>query len=491
VREGRPVDEVAFGRYRLLSVIGEGGMGKVYKAHDTKMRRDVAIKVLPTELAAEPGYEDRFRREAYTAARLAEPHVIPIYDAGEIDGRLYLAMPVVEGIDLQSLLRRDGPMSPRRTVKVIEQLAGALDAAHAAGLVHRDVKPSNALLTGSDFVYLIDFGIAHDASATKLTRTGSVLGTFAYMAPERFETGTADARADIYALAAVLYECLTGNQPFAGDSLPQQMRAHLNLDPPRPSEQRQGVPAAFDEVVTQGMAKAPDRRFATAKDLADAAGAALSGTSLASGSPKPRNTRQFSQRWPNPEGTDYTPYRDHIEQNETAQPKRNFAAGQIVLAVGAAAMLAAGLVGVLWLIFGTSHTESPAKPSSPNATPPQSYPRTSSHAAIDSLPGADSSGWVDYPGARCDSGNEPAVIARTTLSVLVVCQVSPASYYYRAVRISDRASIELANAVRSSAGFDVTNPADGTLRQVRPSYVKIVFPGGPVQTEPIVEYASR
>jgi serine/threonine-protein kinase len=129
------VDEVAFGRYRLLSVIGEGGMGKVYKAYDTVIGRDVAIKVLPPELSAEEGYRERFRREAHTAARLTEPHIIPIHDAGEFGGQLYLVMPVIEGIDVAGLLQRDGPMSPQRAVRVIEQLASALDAAHAVGLV--------------------------------------------------------------------------------------------------------------------------------------------------------------------------------------------------------------------------------------------------------------------------------------------------------------------------------------------------------------------
>jgi serine/threonine protein kinase, bacterial len=265
------VDEVAFGRYRLIELIGEGGMGKVYKAHDTMMDRDVAIKVLPPELATEPGYEQRFRREAHTAARLTEPHIIPIHEAGEIDGRLYLVMPVVDGIDVASLLKRDGPMSPELTVKVIEQLAAALNAAHKHGLVHRDVKPSNALMTSEEFVYLIDFGIAHDASATKLTRTGITVGTWAYMAPERFTEGTADGRADVYALAAVLYECLTAHMPFPGDTLPQQMHAHLYQEPPRPSTQRPGIPSGFDDVIARGMAKKPDQRYQTATELAAAA----------------------------------------------------------------------------------------------------------------------------------------------------------------------------------------------------------------------------
>jgi len=252
-------------------------MGKVYKAHDTAMGRDVAIKVLPPELATEPGYEQRFRREAYTAARLTEPHIIPIHEAGEIDGRLYLVMPIVEGIDVHTLLQRDGPMSPQRAVQVIEQLAAALNAAHAAGLVHRDIKPSNALVTGDEFVYLIDFGIAHDAAATRLTSTGMMVGTLAYMAPERFTAGTADVRADVYALACVLYECLTGVTPYPGTSMEQQIAGHLTLDPPKPSSLDPAIPAGFDEVIAAGMAKKPDQRYQSARELALAARRALTG----------------------------------------------------------------------------------------------------------------------------------------------------------------------------------------------------------------------
>jgi serine/threonine-protein kinase len=269
------VDEVAFGRYRLLSLLGAGGMGKVYKAHDSLMGRDVAIKVLPIELSAETGYRERFRREAQTSARLTEPHIIPIHDTGEIDGQLYLVMPAVDGTDLQALLKRDGPIAPARAVHVIEQLAAALDAAHAAGLVHRDVKPSNVLLTGRDFVYLIDFGIAHDAGAPKLTNTGMVLGSWAYMAPERFTAREAGASADVYSLACVLCECLTGAQPYPGNSLEQQFAGHYSEDPPQPSSVNPAIPAGFDEVIACGMAKDPGQRYPTGYDLAVAARRAL------------------------------------------------------------------------------------------------------------------------------------------------------------------------------------------------------------------------
>jgi hypothetical protein len=270
------VDEELFGRYRLIGLIGQGGMGQVYRAHDTEIGRDVAIKVLPANLLGERGYVQRFRREAYTVARLNEPHIIPIYDTGEIDGRLYLVMPIVEGIDLQTSLSQRGPMTPELAVKVIEQVAAALDKAHSHGLVHRDVKPSNMLMTPSEFVYLIDFGIAHDESDTRITQTGSVLGTVAYMAPERFTTGHADARADIYALACVLHECLTGQAPYPGTSLEHVMAGHMTKEPPRPTSVNPAVPAAFNSVIAAGMAKDPQQRYQTAAELAAAARAALS-----------------------------------------------------------------------------------------------------------------------------------------------------------------------------------------------------------------------
>ena len=269
------MDEVVFGRYRLGEGIGAGAMGTVYRAHDSVIGRQVAIKVLAAELVAEPGYRERFRREAHAVARLSEPHIIPVYDTGEIDGRLYLVMPVVEGTDLQSMIRQDGPLSPERAVGVIEQVGAALDAAHRAGLVHRDVKPSNVLVTARDFVYLIDFGIAHDTEASRLTRTGSIVGTFAYMAPERMQTGAADGRGDVYGLACVLCECVTGQLPYPGDTLEQQIAGHLTADPPKPSLLSPAVPARFDDVIARGMAKDPDHRYQTAEQLATAARAAL------------------------------------------------------------------------------------------------------------------------------------------------------------------------------------------------------------------------
>jgi serine/threonine protein kinase len=268
------VEGTPFGRYRLVELLGRGGMGEVWKAFDTATQRVVAVKVLPAQLAADPVFEKRFRREAFTAASLNEPHVVPIHNFGEIEGRLYVDMRLIEGEDLQHVLAR-GPLDAARSVKVIEQVASALNAAHRAGLVHRDVKPSNILLAEDDFAYLIDFGIARGAGETGLTGTGNVIGTWPYMAPERFSTGRSDKSSDIYALACVLYECLTANRPFPGESVEQQIAGHLTTPPPRPSVARPGVSPQLDAVIAKGMAKDPDQRYSSTTEMAKAAGAAL------------------------------------------------------------------------------------------------------------------------------------------------------------------------------------------------------------------------
>ncbi|GAB4583950.1 serine/threonine-protein kinase [Nocardia sp. IFM 10818] len=272
-----------FGPYRLDRLIGRGGMGEVYQAYDTVKDRTVAIKVLPERLAQDPVYRQRFQRESHAAARLREAHVIPIHDYGEIEGRLFIDMRLVDGDSLRALLQHSGPGSPERTVRLIEQVAAALDAAHADGLLHRDVKPDNILLTKEGFAYLVDFGIAQSATDDTLTSAGGAVGSYRYMAPERFSSRELTPAADVYALACVLFECLTGTRPFSGETEAQIMSAHLFAQIPRPSQVRATVPETFDPVIARGMAKLPQDRYPTAGALAAAAHAALSAAHAAAG----------------------------------------------------------------------------------------------------------------------------------------------------------------------------------------------------------------
>ena len=270
------MDATPFGHYQLQQLIGRGGMGEVYRAYDTKTDRVVALKVLPSHLAKDVTFQQRFRRESQAAAGINEPHVVPIHGFGEIDDRLYLDMRLIEGRNLGAILGDGGkPLKPALAVSIIEQVAAALDAAHETGLIHRDVKPSNILITDRDFAYLIDFGLARTAGDAGLTTAGSTLGTMAYMSPERFEGGHIDVRADVYALTCVLYECLTGSRPYPVDSLEQQIARHISAPVPQPSAIDPKL-APFDEVIAKGMAKKPGRRYQTAGELAAAARQALS-----------------------------------------------------------------------------------------------------------------------------------------------------------------------------------------------------------------------
>ncbi|WP_051132827.1 serine/threonine-protein kinase [Nocardia paucivorans] len=276
--------EKRLGRYRLDRLLGRGGMGQVWLAVDTTTDRRVALKVLPGELAEDRTYRARFEREAELAARLRDPHIVPIRSHGELDGRLFIEMEYIDGIDLARLLHRDGPLPPARAVDIVAQTAAALDAAHRAGLVHRDVKPPNILVRPDGFVYLIDFGIAHGSDSTALTTAGLAIGTWAYMAPERF-TGRTDARSDVYSLGCVLYECLAGARPFGDTDPAQQMHAHLSSPPPSVHAANPAVPAELDRVIARAMAKDLTARYATAGELARAAAAAL--PTLGTDSPAP------------------------------------------------------------------------------------------------------------------------------------------------------------------------------------------------------------
>lgn len=257
------------GGYEMLKVLGRGGMAVVYHAQQLALERHVALKLIAPDYARSPIFRERFLRESRIAAAVEHPNVIPLYEAGEDAGLLYIAMRYVDGFDLDAVLRRLGPLSVEDAVRIVSQLAGALDAAHARGLVHRDVKPSNVLLEDDlSHAYLTDFGIARAAGATAaLTSVGMFVGTPDYAAPEQIAGGEIDGRVDIYALGALLYQALTGHLPYEREDLLAKLNAHAEAPPPRVSDVAPAL-ASFDSVIARAMAKLPGDRPQTASELA-------------------------------------------------------------------------------------------------------------------------------------------------------------------------------------------------------------------------------
>jgi serine/threonine-protein kinase len=265
-----PIGTVLAG-YRIEALVGRGGMSAVYRAEHVHLGKTVALKILSPALAQDEDFRERFLRESRIAASIEHPNIIPIYDAGEVDGRLYIAMRYVDGLDLKQLVQQDGPLSLGRAVYIVEQVASALDAAHALGLVHRDVKPGNVLVVrGSERVFLCDFGVVKHSGSTGLTRTGYFLGTIDYAAPEQIEGRPVDARTDVYSVGCLIYECLTGKPPFARGGEMAVIHAHLTEEPPKPSTSRPDLPAAIDAVVGTAMAKRQAERYPTAGAAAHA-----------------------------------------------------------------------------------------------------------------------------------------------------------------------------------------------------------------------------
>src|SRR4051812_41632515 len=258
-------------------------MGVVYLAEQVRLRRYVALKLIVPELAEDEEFRRRFERESQMAASLDHPNVIPVYEAGEADGALFISMRYVEGYDLRAIIRSAGRLEPSRAARLVAQLGDALDAAHARGLVHRDVKPANVLVAGelggaSEHAYLTDFGLTkHVSSSSGITHTGQWVGTLDYVAPEQISGGDLDARVDVYSLGCVLFETLTGRVPYPKESDVAKMYAHLNEPPARVSEHVPGAGRAFDAVIERALAKAPEERYPSAGDLGRAAVAAAHG----------------------------------------------------------------------------------------------------------------------------------------------------------------------------------------------------------------------
>jgi hypothetical protein len=270
-----------FAGYRIERLLGRGGMGVLYLAMEPGLERRVALKLIAPEAAAEEVFARRFAEESRIAASIEHPNVVPIYAAGEEDGVPYIAMRYVSGSDLGRRIADQGRLEPADAAGLIAQVGNGLDAIHAAGLIHRDVKPANVLFsgaTGDEHAYITDFGVARNvATESGLTQTGRFVGTLDYVAPEQISGGEVDARADVYALGCLLFKLLTGEVPFPGDSEAARLYAHLNEPPPAPSLQATAVSMALDDVVARAMSKQPGDRYPSAGDLGRAAVAALSG----------------------------------------------------------------------------------------------------------------------------------------------------------------------------------------------------------------------
>ncbi|TCK00138.1 serine/threonine-protein kinase [Nocardia alba] len=602
-----------FGRYEIRRLLGVGGMGEVYEAYDTSKNRVVALKMLNRELAGDPTFVQRFRRESQAMASVQEPHVIPVHDWGEVDGVLYIDMRLVKGVDLKERLQRHGRLTPVEAVQVVEQIAFALDAAHEVGLVHRDVKPGNILLTGNLFAYLVDFGIAHTATDPQLTSVGSAVGSMAYMAPERFESVPMSPSVDTYALTCVLYECLVGRVPFPVNSLAGAIGSHQMAPAPRPSAADSAL-STFDPVVERGMAKRPDQRYATPVDLARAARAALiqaerstpatvSGPRIEITGPQtppsrvgdlaaPPTTRgsavvpadsqppptqdsaalspptrdsaalsRDSQSRPMTHGAaaysaePYSTRRVTGPQSAGAQPTRRVTGPQptgayraaqheptvlraspgvvgpgqgsgythpsaplpipprrssampvLAGALGSLIVLAAVGIGVWFMMTVGDRRDVAVSPPYPSGVvdPPvietvsQTVPTTVPSPAKTTVPplqstvsGADGQGFLTA-GPRCNDNDAAMSIARTTKSRVVICHTGDQRYYYKGLRVSDGAGIELDDPVPNGGGaYTVTNPTDGTQYRIDASALTIVKAGSVLASEPVTEFAHR
>jgi serine/threonine-protein kinase len=346
-----------FGGYRIESFLARGGMGLVYKATQLALERTVALKLVAPELAHDQAFRERFKREALLAASLDHPNILPVYEAGEIDGQLFLAMRLVAGTDLDSVIRREQALAPERAAAIVMQVAAALDAAHSRGLVHRDVKPGNVLIAaeyGEERAYLTDFGLTKNvATNAHLTRTGHMVGTLDYVAPEQAQGGKVDGRADTYALACLLFVTVTGQVPFDRPTDAAKLWAHLNDSPPSAAAVSPAVSPELDAVIQRGMSKRPEERYASSGEFARAAHEAtvprgvgrLDRTEIDPAALDPAEVEAQPARQASRTGADGTGTggRSRLDRAFGSRRRAAYAAGAaLVLIVGAIVALAAG-----------------------------------------------------------------------------------------------------------------------------------------------------
>jgi serine/threonine-protein kinase len=373
--------DVVGGRYRLLDLVAVGGMGEVWRAQDDVLARTVAVKLLKREFSGDGDFLTRFRAEARHAAGLTHPHIAGVFDYGESDGAAYLVMELVPGEPFSAELARDGRISPERVLSVVEQAAGGLGAAHAAGLVHRDVKPGNLLITPDGQVKITDFGIARAGDQVPLTATGQVMGTAQYLAPEQATGRGATPASDVYALGVVAYEALAGRRPFVADSPIALALAHVNdVPPPLPDD----VPPAVRDLVVAAMSKNPAERPADGAALAAAAAAAAQGISLA----PPAAAPTVAYAAPTSSLAAVAPPQSTVTRTTVpaaAGPRRRTFTAPLVALLALLALIAFGALLATGVLGGddpdpegsTTPVSTPVTPDTTPATPPSTASATS------------------------------------------------------------------------------------------------------------------
>lgn len=476
-----------FAGFTIVRLLGAGGMGQVYLAKHPRLNRHDALKILPAELSADADYRRRFEREADLAASLWHPHIVGVHDRGEFDGRLWLSMDYVDGADAAALRRDRYPTGlPRAEVtEIVTAIGAALDFAHQRGLLHRDVKPANILLTraeaGPRRILLADFGIArsvHDAS--RLTATNMTLGTISYAAPEQLAGENIDGRADQYALAGTAYHLLAGTAPFDDPSPAVVIARHLHAPVPPISSARPDL-ADLDAVFATALAKDPSQRFPTCQDFAAA---------VRAGRPDPVATLPAPRAAPPAIPRAAPPAIPPAGLPAPATRSNSNAA--VIAALAVAGVLLLGVMVWIGVLLATpDHTPiaPAAPPTSIHLTPTPAWtadpPRASTPASAPQmlLPDADEQGFLTG-GARCDTGDRAQLVVRTDYSKAVVCATPSQRLYYRGARASDGASIELRHVERTPTGFAAINDVDPTRYEVTRGGLRIVQQGREISYEP-------
>ena len=508
----------SFGGFRVIRSLGAGGMGEVFLVEHPRLPRREALKVLSADFTTNKEFRQRFLREAELAAALWHPNLVTIHDRGEAEGRLWISMDYVDGSDAAELIRTRYPagMPVDQVITIVAAVASALDSIHLSGMLHRDVKPANILCAetvgGVRRIALADFGIARQINDSGgITATNMTIGTVSYAAPEQLMGKAMDGRADQYALAASAFHLLTGTVPFADSNPAVVISQHLNATPPRLSALRPEL-SRLDATFARALAKEPEQRFSSCSEFADTLAKALNSVG-----PQGDNTMAAPGSAPTllaptpPPEVLQPALPPTVPPGPAGSPRKSFLSPTTLVA----ALLGLGLIAAIFFVGSQlakrpSPTQAASAPTLTTAASPQPPPpvtvtvpapastiaqppaREPAPPAPRVLADADINGFLDYGGAaRCSGSDRAAVIMRTPQSALVVCKSSRGAAYYRGLRLSDQATIELTNIAVTDSGSTivVTNAEDGTRYEISNSGLEIVKNGEVLGSEPAVEFA--